>query len=99
MASIRILNQVIVINSFFFKVTVTFPNKQPAKNVPMLISAHGLKGPVRTQLRTLSNYFSARDMTDGHGEAEFVIDTCSNCDYITIQVEKYTSSSTRFIAS
>ena len=73
--------------NFFFKVAVTYPNKQPAKNVPMLISAHGRKGFVRIHLS-----INTRGFTDENGEVKVIIDSCSNCDSISIQVEKYGSS-------
>ena len=66
-----------------FKVVVTFPNKQPAKNVPMLISAKGEQGDV---LKRFDRDPRARDFTDEKGEAEFVVDACSNCEAILIQV-------------
>ncbi|KAM7441116.1 hypothetical protein ABFA07_009760 [Porites harrisoni] len=70
---------------FAAKVVVTYPDKQPAKNVPLLISAHGRKGFVRIQLRIINRY--ATGFTDEHGEVEFIIDACSNCDSISIQVK------------
>lgn len=53
----------------------------------MLISAHGRKGFVRIHLST-----NSRGFTDEHGEVKVIIDACSNCDSISIQVEKYCSS-------
>lgn len=71
---------------FIFKVVVTHPNKQPASNVPMLISAKGKQGNVMRDLKRFDRDPNARDLTDGNGEAEFVVDACSNCEAITIQV-------------
>ena len=73
---------------FFFKVALTYPNKQPAKNVPMQIKAHGVqRNGVKIQLTEIKNDDNSRDDTDEHGEVEFVIDACSNCDPISIQVK------------
>ena len=73
---------------FFSKVAVTYPNKQPAKNVPMQIKARGVKrNGVQIQLRKIDNDPNSRDFTGEHGEVEFVIDACSDCDPISIQVK------------
>lgn len=53
----------------------------------MLISAEGKKGDVKTQLKKIDEDPNARDFTDEHGKAEFVIDACSKCDLISIQVK------------
>ena len=65
---------------------VTFPNKQPAKRVPMLISSKGKQGNVMTDLKRFDRDPNARDFTDESGQAEFVVDACSNCEAIIIQV-------------
>ena len=73
---------------FFFKVALTYPNKQPARNVPMQIKAHGVqRDGAQIQLRKIDDDPNSRDFTDEHGEVEFVIDACSNCDPISIQVK------------
>lgn len=72
---------------FFSKVAVTYPNRQPAKNVPMQIKAHGEKGNGQIQLRKIDNDPNSRDFTDEHGVVEFVIDACSDCNPISIQVK------------
>ena len=73
---------------FFSKVAVTYPNKQPARNVPMQIKAHGVqRDGAEIQLRKIDDDPNSRDFTDEHGEVEFVIDACSNCDPISIQVK------------
>ena len=73
---------------FIFKVALTYPNKQPAKNVPMQIKARGgQKNGVQIQLRKIDNDPNSRDFTDEQGEVEFVIDACSDCDPISIQVK------------
>lgn len=69
-----------------FKVVVTHPNKKPAKNVPMLISAKGKQGNVEQDLKREDRDPNARDLTDEKGEAEFVVDACSNCKTIIITV-------------
>ena len=57
---------------FYFKVALTYPNKQPAKNVPMQIKAHGeQQNGVKIQLRKIDNDPNSRDFTDEHGEVEF----------------------------
>lgn len=69
-----------------FKVVVTYPNKQLAKGVPMLISARGKEGNKMVELRRFDQDPNARDLTNELGEAEFVIDACSKCEAIIIQV-------------
>ena len=69
-----------------FQVVVTYPNKQPARNVPMLISAQGRQGNAMIDLKRFDRDPNVRDLTDELGEAEFVVDACSNCEAITIQV-------------
>ena len=65
---------------------VTLPNKQPARNVPMLISAQGEQDGKEIALRREDRDPNVVDMTDEQGEAEFVVDACSNCKLITITV-------------
>jgi len=73
---------------YVVKVVVTHPNKQPAGNVPMLISAKGIyKGNVTEELRKFDRDRNVRDVTDEFGEALFVVDACANCKAITIQVK------------
>ena len=73
---------------FFFKVALTYPNKQPARNVPMQIKAHGVqRDGAKIQLRKIDDDPNSRDFTDEHGEVEVVIDASSNCDPISIQVK------------
>ena len=75
---------------------MTYPNKQPAGNVPMLISAKGRQGNVMIDLKRFDRDPNVRDNTDEHGEAEFVVDACSNCKAITVQVHR---TSWRFLFS
>ena len=65
---------------------VTHPNKKPAKNVPMLISAEGRQGDQMRELRRWDRDPNAVDLTDENGEAEFVVDACAHCQAITITV-------------
>ena len=69
----------------YFQVVVTYPNKQPAANVPVVISAKGRKDGKEQELRKFKDKNSG-DKTDEKGEAEFVVDACSKCDAILIQV-------------
>ena len=70
-----------------FKVVVTYPNKKPAKNVPMLISATGRQEDIKIELkREEDRDLNVMDLTDEHGEAEFVIDACKHCKHIFITV-------------
>ena len=68
------------------KVVVTHPNKQPARNVPMLISAKGEQANGLQELRKFDKDPNVRDSTNSLGEAEFVIDACAKCKAITIEV-------------
>ncbi|KAL9988942.1 hypothetical protein ACROYT_G003438 [Oculina patagonica] len=72
---------------FVVKVVVTHPNKKTARNVPMLISAQGKQGNQMRELRRWDRDPNAMDLTDEHGEAEFVVDACTNCEAITITVK------------
>ena len=74
--------------AIYFQVVVTYPNKQVARNVPMLISANGTQGDVQIELNRFDRDPNVRGFTDEFGEAEFVIDACSNCQAITIQVHE-----------
>ena len=65
---------------------MTYPNKQPAGDVPMLISAKGKEGDQETELKKFDRDPNVRSVTDELGKAEFVIDACSKCQAITIQV-------------
>lgn len=71
---------------YVVKVVVTYPNKQPAANVPVVISAKGRKDGKEQELRKFKDKNSG-DKTDEKGEAEFVVDACSKCDAILIQVK------------
>lgn len=68
-----------------FKVKVTYPNKQPAKSVPVKISATGIKGDEKKDLKP-NGKTSSEDKTNEEGEAEFVIDSCAECQIIKIMV-------------
>ncbi|CAH3019175.1 unnamed protein product [Porites evermanni] len=72
---------------YVVKVKVSYPNKQPAGNVPMLISAKGKQGNAMIDLKRFDRDPNVRDNTDENGEAEFVVDACSNCKAITVQVK------------
>ena len=57
----------------------------------MQIKAHGVqRDGAEIQLRKIDDDPNSRDFTDEHGEVEFVIDACSNCDPISIQVKWFT---------
>lgn len=52
----------------------------------MLISAKGKQGNAMIDLKRFDRDPNVRDNTDENGEAEFVVDACSNCKAITVQV-------------
>ncbi|KAK2565794.1 Complement C3 [Acropora cervicornis] len=70
---------------FVVKVVVTYPNKDPAENIPLVISAQGRQGTALNDLKKFRDR-NSQDKTDELGEAEFVVDACSSCDAILIQV-------------
>ena len=65
---------------------VTHPNKKPARNVPMLISAKGKEGKNIKDLKREDRDPNVMDLTDEQGEAEFVVDACAICEHIIITV-------------
>ncbi|XP_067056513.1 complement C3-like [Acropora muricata] len=70
---------------FVVKVVVTYPNKNPAENIPLIISARGRQDGALSDLKKFRDR-NSQDKTDELGEAEFVVDACSGCDAILIQV-------------
>ncbi|XP_015753158.1 PREDICTED: complement C3-like [Acropora digitifera] len=70
---------------FVVKVVVTYPNKNPAENIPLIISAQGRQDGALNDLKKFRDR-NSQDKTDELGEAEFVVDACSGCDAILIQV-------------
>ena len=71
--------------AFFFKVLVTHPNKQPASSVPVKISAIGIDGNKKIDLKPSENS-NDDDKTNEDGEVEFTVDSCSGCQTITLKV-------------
>lgn len=69
---------------------VTYPNKEPAKSVPVKISATGIKQNEKQDLKP-NGKTSSEDETNEMGEAEFVVDSCADCQTIQIKVwgDKY----------
>lgn len=69
---------------------VTYPNKEPAKSVPVKISATGIKQNEKQDLKP-NGKTSSEDETNAMGEAEFVVDSCADCQTIKIKVwsDKY----------
>lgn len=70
---------------FVVKVVVTYPNKNPAENIPLIIKAQGRQDGALNDLKKFMDR-NSQDKTDELGEAEFVVDACSGCDAILIQV-------------
>lgn len=64
---------------------VTYPNKEPAKSVPVKISATGIKQNEKQDLKP-NGKTSSEDETNAMGEAEFVVDSCADCPTIQIKV-------------
>lgn len=69
----------------FFKVVVTHPNKEPAESVPVKLSATGIQGNEKKDLKPTSNS-NSEDKTNKDGEAEFRVDSCAECQTITMKV-------------
>ena len=67
---------------------VTYPNKQPAKSVPVKISATGKKENEKNVSINLkpNGKTSSEDTTNEMGEAEFAVDSCAECQTIIIKV-------------
>lgn len=64
---------------------MTYPNKNPAENIPLIIKAQGRQDGALNDLKKFMDR-NSQDKTDELGEAEFVVDACSGCDAILIQV-------------
>ena len=69
-----------------FKVLVTHPNKQPARSVPLRISATGIEGNEKKDFKPSKNSNSNDKKTNEDGEVEFSFDSCSGCQTITLKV-------------
>ena len=59
---------------------MTHPNKEPAKSVPVIISATGIRANDKKEL------INSKDTTNEDGETEFKVDACTDCQTITIEV-------------
>ncbi|XP_078345207.1 complement C3-like [Oculina patagonica] len=70
---------------FVVKVVVTYPNKQPARSLPMKITAIGINGNEQKNLNRINS--NAADTTNEYGEAELMVDTCRDCHNIKITVK------------
>ena len=74
---------------FLFQVLVTHPNKQPARNVRVLILVNVTRNGIMEEKQKFDrDNVNARAFTDEHGEADFVLDSCSNCQLISLKVQK-----------
>lgn len=68
-----------------YKVVVTHPNKEPAKSVSVKISATGVQGSVKKDLKPSGNS-NSEDKTNEDGEVELRVDSCTGCQTITVKV-------------
>ncbi|KAL9988934.1 hypothetical protein ACROYT_G003430 [Oculina patagonica] len=73
---------------FVVKVVVTYPNREPVRFVPVKISATGIHEYYynRRDLKPSKNS-NTEDKTNEEGEVEFSVDSCTDCQTITVKVE------------